>query len=153
MTDTLNDRVRALLELETKATPGPWHFDLHKGWAYPYVSVRDDAQERDPDARSKDIIRPIGADPGQITCTRGKLELEIANAELIAAARNVVRELAESWLAQRELLERVLDYDIEHPINARCAMMEQPGGPYGPVPCSCGVQTLVDDIDRHLGER
>lgn len=74
-----------LESLALKATPGPWWASQHKDWAHPVTTVDDETGRRvtfynDNPEYSRFMFHG----------TRGKAELEWANAEFIAAANPMV---------------------------------------------------------------
>jgi len=110
-TDTpgLVERLKGLLE---KGTPGPWTACDHKGWAQPYISVATDyggEYGRDIMFPGKATKESGGKIIGETWATRGKIEIELANAELIALtpalAQTVIDQADRIAALEKELAE------------------------------------------------
>jgi hypothetical protein len=101
-------RVAEIRERLGKATPGPWCAWDHAGWAQPYISVvtEDDRNIIFPGKATKESDGKI---IGEVWGTRGKAEIELANADFIAHAPDDITYL----LARVKTLEAERDKALE----------------------------------------
>lgn len=98
----LNDFIDAQLEIEAKATPGPWRVARY-------------------DYRTLEIVHDLG---GAFAIARMPLldDLSVANAQLVISARDNIRPLL---LALQKSLSKLHEYDagdgsIDKDANAQC---------------------------------
>lgn len=107
MTKLTDDELRELLELESKATPGPWRNSplVNDSRLYPGSSV--------------------GTPSSWFAVSGEDAKQNHANARLVAAARNLARPLVEEVLRLRELLRSQLDWHCLQDEPTACWMIRE----------------------------
>ena len=123
MSELKREDVERLLELEKKATPGPWQYDsyncLHAGPDKMVMSIPDH-----PDGESS-------YEPAQITERSEWYRESEANIRMVEAVRGLLPDLAREWLAMDErirLAEAILRELKQAGLVAQCTYeQDKPG--------------------------
>jgi Rad3-related DNA helicase len=103
--------VERLAELAEKATPGPWTTET-KAWAKPEVQGSTDSEVHRADMADDPDGCIIGCWYDYAQTSGGLMSGNDADAEFIAAARNLLPALAQEWLRLKRVEEVVRRIDL-----------------------------------------
>lgn len=160
MTAPTDDEIRALLEAEAKATPGPWQWTTtgpmtHAeavAWFEKHISFGDTGEQHGVGCPTHPLT-VLGDDPMRPdhmvkAATTGNGPNSANNAQFLVAVRDIARPIAEEVLRLRaenahlrKLIDAIDEFGLHHAIL--CKVTQETS-------CTCGCDALQDRINEVL---